>query len=208
MPARNPDGSYPPEVDERIQEGKQAATRNIEATRTENAVAFARVEKSIKDLRKPGQPRKARLFQLQQIGAQWSALFARRGACRAGCAHCCHLETLLYRSEAQVIAKAIGRELREPRRPRAPFSSEPVAKVGYDNPCIFLQQGRCAIYDHRPLVCRTTVNMDDDPQLCELLVRENVPAPFANWEPLRRMQDYLCEGETLADIRDWFRSED
>ena len=29
-----------------------------------------------------------------------------------------------------------------------------------------------------------------------------------NWEPLRRMQDYLCEGETLADIRDWFRSED
>lgn len=69
---------------------------------------------------------------------------ARRGAdlaCGAGCAACCQVELTVSPVEAEVIARALAR--------RGPWEPSPEG-------CAMLDaDGRCAIYEARPLVCRS-----------------------------------------------------
>jgi Fe-S-cluster containining protein len=114
------------------------------------------------------------------------------------------LQVAIRRTEAEQISLLTNRPFFEPRRPIARVG-EKVVEAGYDNPCVFLDQGRCSIYEHRPLVCRAVVNMDTTPKLCELVPGSNVPVPYADFKALQRFLILLCSNETVADIRDWFR---
>ncbi|WP_083293393.1 YkgJ family cysteine cluster protein [Hydrogenophaga sp. PML113] len=77
---------------------------------------------------------------------------------------------------------------------------------GYDRPCVFLTGGRCSIYAHRPLACRTLVNMDDTSVLCELEPGVAVPVPYGNAIAIQGRFALVTQREVFADIRDWFRA--
>jgi uncharacterized protein len=91
------------------------------------------------------------------LAARFSARYAKHLVCRAGCSGCCHHHLSVFAVEAAAIRRAIeampaalrGRveaqaretDVREAR-------GEPVA-------CPLLVDDRCAIYESRPLICRT-----------------------------------------------------
>lgn len=95
-------------------------------------------------------------------------------ACRKRCSHCCHVAVLVPKPEAALIAARTGHKLGKPTVQRGGDPSKRIGRgyedipFGYHNPCIFLKEGRCSIYAHRPLTCRTQYNFDDDELLCKL----------------------------------------
>lgn len=71
-------------------------------------------------------------------------------ACRKGCDDCCrHLS--LFRVEAVALAKALD-DVPEPERSRI---RQRARKATVDGPCPLLDQGRCLLYEARPIICRT-----------------------------------------------------
>jgi Fe-S-cluster containining protein len=74
--------------------------------------------------------------------------------CRAGCSRCCHQRFGVFEVEAHRVRAALARlsrtdpALRERVRRQA---DDPAAR----NHCALLVDDRCAVYDERPLICRT-----------------------------------------------------
>lgn len=100
-------------------------------------------------------------------------------ACRSGCSSCCHVAVSLSRAEARLIAQKTGAKLNEGAGAPLDFADPQDVDRIAGTPCPFLTEGHCSIYAHRPFVCRTLVNMDDDPVLCEIISGVNVPVPYA-----------------------------
>jgi Fe-S-cluster containining protein len=99
-----------------------------------------------------------------------------RSACRRGCSHCCHTPVLLPEQEAELIGRKIGVK---PRRLEGITQPHEIG-AGYDNPCPFLKDNACSIYEWRPLACRQLFNMDRDALLCELIGDEASKVPYLN----------------------------
>jgi Fe-S-cluster containining protein len=106
----------------------------------------------------------AKIRMLWAVVDEIGALVAPRAACRKGCSHCCHISVLMPMQEAELIGKRIGVK---PVKITGITGRDDI-KSGYDNPCPFLKNGACSIYDSRPLACRQHFNMDSDALLCEL----------------------------------------
>jgi Fe-S-cluster containining protein len=101
-------------------------------------------------------------------------------ACRAGCAHCCHVVVAVTAPEALTILDYLKRT-RAPaalthiaahiaefrRRTRALSSSQ---RFSPEHPCIFLEAGRCSIYEVRPFACRGMNSLDASE--CETRLRD------------------------------------
>jgi Fe-S-cluster containining protein len=76
-------------------------------------------------------------------------------ACAPGCAFCCYLPVDVLAPEAFLIAAHL-------QQTRSPDELAALAyRLGADGqhdfgvrPCVFLTNGRCSIYDVRPMVCR------------------------------------------------------
>lgn len=91
-------------------------------------------------------------------------------ACRAGCAHCCYQSVGVTAPEVF----AIYDHLRATRAPgpleaalarvrEADDATRGLAaaeRLSPDHPCPFLEDGRCSIYEVRPLACRGTNSLD------------------------------------------------
>lgn len=137
-------------------------------------------------------------------------------ACRRGCAFCCALpQTFITSAEARLLAAQTARPMQKPTR------SIPVKQVLAGGmaeaakhvfrqfpgvPCPFLIDNECAVYEHRPVVCRTHMNMDDDPLLCEVDPERPAKVPYLDSNGLLRAAWTLQADEFLADIRDFFPS--
>ena len=131
-------------------------------------------------------------------------------ACRKGCSHCCHIAVAINQGEAALIGRKLGIKPARPEN-RALEGREKFADklpLGYDNPCPFLKDNECSIYDVRPLACRTHFNMDVDAELCRLDMG-------ANGVPLYKTTDLDLMGlhavangnpyrVVVADIREFF----
>jgi hypothetical protein len=69
-------------------------------------------------------------------------------ACATGCSDCCHVQLTITRVEAGAIRDLVSRWPREQRAS--------LADTGPTSRCAALDpDGRCRIYDARPLVCRS-----------------------------------------------------
>jgi Fe-S-cluster containining protein len=104
--------------------------------------------------------------------------------CRSGCDRCCHVRLSVFWVEAEGILHALARlaetdpELRQRVREQA---DDPQ----HADRCTMLVDGRCAIYDVRPLICRShglpiAVEDDDgsyDVRWCELNYTDASPPP-------------------------------
>ncbi len=80
-------------------------------------------------------------------------------ACRAGCSACCQVSLSVSPVEAAAVARlfaTLPREARERARARALVPIEAVPVVPLAERCVMLEEdGTCAVYAARPLVCRT-----------------------------------------------------
>lgn len=117
----------------------------------------------------------------------FARVLAAQGAhmrCAPGCTACCQDDLELLRLEAEVLRDALRRL---PRAARDRLAAR--ARAG-GPPCALLEEdGRCALYDARPLICRShglplLYRDPDDPlqaelSCCELNFRDADPPPDA-----------------------------
>ena len=98
--------------------------------------------------------------------------------CRPGCAACCQQDLTVVPLEALAVLEGLEGLDASARR----GLGERAATAG--PPCVFLVDGRCAVYAHRPLVCRShglpILERDEDGErvsCCELnFAGEDLPA--------------------------------
>lgn len=120
-------------------------------------------------------------------------------ACKEGCSHCCRIPVNLTKAEAEVLGKAIGRK-------PAPLASHNTNESVEFPPCSFLVDEKCSVYQHRPAVCRTHMNMDQDDLLCRLVPGAKIPVPYLDTRPIVMARVQVGGHSTNADIRQWFPS--
>lgn len=138
-------------------------------------------------------------------------------ACKQGCAHCCHIAVSITEGEAALIERRTGRQRVEPAASLVMSYDEQdeghakqrerTNRRHIGTPCTFLEKATnsCSIYEHRPLACRTQLNLDVDDLLCKLVKDKTSRVPYVD---MTQFQVFLAEmsGVTtrFADIRDWF----
>lgn len=155
-----------------------------------------------------------RVLWLQRAASAWARPLEAVGACRTGCAHCCHIPVALSRKEAELLARASGRRMTEPRTPVRPaLLSDPapikaatarLQQWPTGTPCPFLADQTCSVYAARPLVCRMLINLDDDDLLCRQSAEGPAEVPYADSRVLRALALAAQPAEVLADLRDFF----
>ncbi len=128
-------------------------------------------------------------------------------ACAKGCSYCCHSEIGLSQIEADYITARTGIPAKRMRQDPTRVGAAPW--VDPNRPCPFLNLGACAIYEFRPMLCRTHVNFDATNALCRfdseaesilLLDRESsLPGAMKAYGELA-----ASYGGGIGDIRDFF----
>lgn len=130
------------------------------------------------------------LVQLRRkVDAHFDAAVARTPsafACRAGCDACCHQRFGVFAIEAEPLRRALARLARETPELRSRIREQ--AREQAENPaapdrCPLLVDGRCAVYDERPLICRShglpIAVADPAPRIdhCPLNFTDQAPPP-------------------------------
>ena len=127
-------------------------------------------EKMATVLRERAQPDSAKTRALYDAVAPLTRDLAQHAQCGKGCSHCCHIAVAINQAEADLIARKTGLKPVTPAN-RMMEGRERFAEavpLGYDNPCPFLADNQCSIYDVRPLACRMHFNLDVCADLCTL----------------------------------------
>jgi hypothetical protein len=129
-------------------------------------------------------------------------------ACKRGCNHCCHTQVLVTDVEAAVIGRRIGIKPRPIIGRGRNREDTKNFDWGYHNPCTFLVNGECSIYENRPMPCRTQYNLDIDALMCELTPPESKTVLYMNPHPFLmaflQMLGVPHVVPKLADIREFF----
>ncbi len=97
------------------------------------------------------------ILEVDALSARLSHRYRVHLACRAGCSSCCNEDISVFEVEAESIGEAF-RTLPVETREEVLHQAEIAATNGAGQapaPCPFLIGDRCAIYDSRPLICRT-----------------------------------------------------
>lgn len=144
-------------------------------------------------------------------------------ACREGCSSCCYINVSVSESEARVISKETGIPMASPPDNQVIVIGDLTTPQGiqrweaekeahmesrFGQPCTLLKDGRCSIYEHRPMACRQQINLDDDDLLCRLVEGASIPVPYLNQQASQLAYVMLWgERSRMADIRDWFPSQ-
>lgn len=153
-----------------------------------------------------------RVVWLRRAASAWALPMLQHAACATGCDHCCHIAVTLSDIEARVIGKAIGRSVRVPDDAPTIVETEngahvpgtPAPSAGYSDPCPFLQNHRCSIYEARPLACRAHLNLDQDDYLCRLRPDLDISVPYANATAIKSLYVAAQPNARWADIRAFF----
>lgn len=85
--------------------------------------------------------------------------------CKSGCNHCCKMAVTISSYEAELIGQAIG--IKPRKHVRIIVDKEELISEYMNVPCPFLKNHKCAIYENRPLPCRTHYNISSYPVLCD-----------------------------------------
>lgn len=166
------------------------------------------------------QPRAARMARLHELADHLNEAAQPLSACVTNhCSHCCYTPVSLSALEARLIGEAIGvAPAMAPSQTGDASDALPAAAArpeigrGYAWPCPFLVEdahlpsgkgGRCAIYEHRPMVCRGCLSMAPSDTLCELRPDHLVPIPMFDARVLHVLSAQI-DGMAVADIRDFF----
>lgn len=136
-------------------------------------------------------------------------------ACRSGCDACCHRRFGVFEIEADRIRLALAELAHERPELRATVRANATDPSASDR-CALLVDGRCAVYDARPMICRvhglpTAVPAEDGStrlDVCPLNFRTTAPprpsvmATAAVNEPLAVMAEMYAPGGVRVDLAD------
>lgn len=95
-------------------------------------------------------PYRALLAQVDQLCARIAAAFPKQIVCRAGCAACCTLQSVL-----PVEAAALALALRALPAAEGAALRHRLAATADSGCCPLLSDERCPLYPARPIICRT-----------------------------------------------------
>lgn len=178
------------------------AQQNVERL-AQSTAGRANLNKHLQSVFDAGANRQVRLQRLRYVASLWSEHASSVSACQTKCSHCCHINVLVPKTEAKIMAKAIGRKMVTPEK-TFKMTADSDALSHFGEPCVFLMEGQCSIYAHRPLMCRTLVSMADTDLLCQLVPGASIPVPYANSQQLQAIFVALVGDDDCADVRDWF----
>lgn len=144
---------------------------------------------------------------LDKVSAFTDAVSARRAAdfaCRAGCDACCHAWLTVNLVEAEAVMaqlETLSLDAREQVRLRGERELSREAEGTADPRCAMLEEdGRCAVYESRPLVCRTQGHALLYPR--ELLAKNTVRAQLAHGDVTHCPLNYQNAPPQNADVLD------
>jgi Fe-S-cluster containining protein len=83
--------------------------------------------------------------------------YAGQIACQPGCDGCCYQTFTVFQVEAYHLAQTLATltpEARERLQQRLQKQDDPWQMADQPRPCVLLEQGRCRLYEGRPLICR------------------------------------------------------
>lgn len=204
----NPHGLDSPEVRARIAEGDADIQARLARINQRITPHFGRVKARINALVRSKRNADYCIPAFWAIADEMMAFNRDDVACRRGCNHCCHTQVFLTTDEAEVIGKRIGRKPQHVAAPGRGRDDRESFDFGYHNPCTFLIDGECSIYENRPLPCRLQYSLDVDALMCELTPPESKAVPYLNPHPyLMAFLQMLGVPEVrpvLGDIRDFW----
>ncbi|MCI5167433.1 MAG: YkgJ family cysteine cluster protein [Candidatus Electrothrix sp. GM3_4] len=120
-------------------------------------------------------------------------------ACKKGCSYCCYYYATISDIEMQFI------EMKNKKiKRKEPFNTDN-KEVG--NPCLFLKNGGCSIYESRPYVCRRHVMLTPDNSFCIEDDAQKRTLQLLTWSKLDKSYDLIRAASgsgKLHDIRDVF----
>lgn len=91
------------------------------------------------------------------FGAAIQQRYPTQLTCHAGCDGCCYQELSVFVVEAHHLAQAVAAlpvEARARLATRLQAAPDPWQVLDTPQPCVLLEEGRCQLYAHRPLICR------------------------------------------------------
>ena len=127
-----------------------------------------------------------------------SAAIAPFVACKQGCTACCHYTVHLYPIEAELIEKRTQYQRLPQQAPEADF---------HGTPCPFLTNGRCGIYEDRPMTCRQHFALTNTAYWCDPVRSGSIQLAMAQLSMIQVAFQQIIEkdGRTgYLDIRQVF----
>lgn len=123
------------------------------------------------------------------------------------CSFCCHSEIFISETEADYILEHAEFEINQDRLQKQRNCKSYKDLSFADKACIFLKEGRCQIYEHRPALCRNhAAAAGTDPETCHLQNIDQTAGVVIN-QPrmviLESLNMYLTmrDATSLDDIR-------
>lgn len=157
-------------------------------------------------------PPETRMASLRELADRINQIAQSFSACSTNhCSHCCYAPVSVSFLEAKLIGAAIG-VVPKATHTASAHALRPEIGHSYAWPCPFLVEdtnlprgkgGKCAIYAHRPMVCRSCLSMAPSDKLCEPLPGQLVPVPLFDARVLHLLAAQIG-GAEVADIRDHF----
>lgn len=197
------DPRFPPHIRERLKIADETGQRNADAIR--DRIGPERYKSFMSRLQALTESRESvwiRLRKLYAIADEAMSFNGPNVPCRRGCSHCCYTPVGMHEPEAQMLGAQLRRKPKIPKERRFDCFAAP---WGPGNPCTFLVNGECSIYEHRPLLCRVFYSVDQDELLCKLEPPLSYPGKFLNTVPFQMAYVQICGPHTKwADIRTYF----
>lgn len=88
-------------------------------------------------------------------------------SCERGCHFCCFQPISLSQAEAQTLKPFFTSNQFESQLAQKNYYNEGATIEYQDKACLFLEEGECSVYEHRPLICRLTY-VESSPEKCHL----------------------------------------
>lgn len=147
---------------------------------------------------------RAKMLDLWSFTDFVTSFYTESTACKRGCSHCCHIAVSVSKTEAELIGERTGiRPASAPSRMNGDH-----IEWGYHNPCPFLRNSECSIYEWRPIACRIHYSLDKDDLLCRLSPPNTNSVPYINTENLIKLTLLVLTADGsfphFSDIREWF----
>lgn len=204
------EGAMLSDADRLLMEAQAERWKTADATASKNGARAGKPAKHDRQIRRlleraevESRERKRIRLVLEAVDT-WAAPIEQVAACKAGCSHCCHIPVMISAEEAKLLASVTGRAMEMPANAKRIDELEPEVQKTDPGPCPFLEDGRCSVYEDRPLICRAHFNLDSDDLLCRLVPGRSTRVPYADNRLIMGFGMRALGSPVLADIRDFF----
>ncbi|MDX9668714.1 YkgJ family cysteine cluster protein [Pseudomonas sp. P8_250] len=191
----------PPELIPVLQaEALEQAEVNI--TRFNNEVDLAQLGKEFNHAINLKIPKRAKMERFLEVADKLSKAVRPYAACKSGCSYCCSIAATITETEALIMSRASGIK---PKKLVGGIDEEKTRDKWFGVPCTFLKNGRCSIYNARPLACRLHANLANTSFFCDTEVPPGESlVPQMNLDQINQAFAMEFFRDAWADIRDFF----